>query len=130
MDVVKRWLPVVVWSAVILAASSDLFSPGNTGSFLRNVLGRDLPWLLHLALRKFGHLTGYAILGALTLRAALVDFRRPAIGSLAIVLLVASIDELHQATTHFRTGSPWDVLLDVVGGSLAIALLVQKWRAR
>lgn len=130
MNVVKRWLPVVVWSAVILAVSSDWFSTDNTGAFLRNLLGRDLPWTLHIVLRKLGHLTGYGILGALALRAARVDFRRPVMVAFAIVILVASIDELHQATMRSRTGNAGDVLLDVVGAAIAIGLLVQKWRPR
>jgi len=130
MNVARRWLPVVLWSAVILAVSSDWFSTDNTGAFLRSLLGRDLPWALHVVLRKLGHLTGYAILGALALHAALADFRRPVLASFAIVILVASIDEWHQATTRSRTGTPWDVLLDVVGGAIAIGLLVQKWRPR
>jgi|SRR6185436_19665337 len=130
MHALKRWLPVVVWSALILAVSNDWFSTDNTGSFLRGLIGRDLPWALHVALRKLGHLLGYGILGALAFRAARVDFRRPVPVSLAIVILVASIDEWHQATTRSRTGTPWDVLLDVVGAAAAIALLVQKWRPR
>ena len=69
MNVAKRWLPVLVWSAVLLAASSECFSTDNTGSFLRTLFGRDLPWTLHIALRKLGHLTGYGILGALWFRA-------------------------------------------------------------
>ena len=130
MHTVKRWLPVVVWSALILAVSSDWFSTDNTGDFLRKLVGRELPWILHIGLRKLGHLLGYGILGALAFRAARVDFRRPVPVALAIAILVASIDEWNQSTMRARTGSPWDVLLDVVGAAIAIALLVQKWRLR
>ena len=126
MSVLKRWLPVAAWSAVILLASSDLFSSQHTGAFLRDVLGVEIPPLLHMLLRKLGHLTGYGILGALALRAARVDFARPVLASFAIVLLVAGIDELHQSTIPSRGGSAWDVLLDVVGAAIAIGIMIRR----
>jgi len=131
MPVLKRWLPVVAWSAVILIASSDYFSAAHTGSFLRGLFGGDVPPLLHYALRKLGHLLGYGILGALALRAARVDLQRPVLAAFAIVVLVAAIDEAHQATVPSRGGTGWDVLLDVVGAAIAIGLMirVQKYRA-
>lgn len=124
MRVVMRWLPVVAWSAVILAASSDLFSAERSGFVLRAILGHDLPHLLHVAVRKLGHLLAYGFLGILALRAA-----RSGATSVIVVLLVAVIDELHQATLASRSGSPWDVLLDVVGGALAIAFLRARMTA-
>ncbi len=124
-----RWLPVLAWSAVILAASSELFSTARSGEVLRTILGGDFPHFLHVAVRKLGHLVAYAILGALALRAALADLRGPLVASHAIVLLVALADEWHQSTYPSRSGSPWDVLLDVVGGALAIAFLRARMTA-
>jgi len=114
----------VAWSAVILFVSSDFFSARNTGAFLHDLLGRDVPYTLHIILRKLGHLLGYGILGALAFRAARVDIpRRPILSAFAVVLLVAGIDEMHQATLASRTGSGWDVVLDLIGASIAVWLL-------
>ena len=138
MQFVWRWLPVVAWSAVILAASSDLFSAERSGSVLRAILGHELPHLLHVAVRKLGHLLAYGFLGILALRAARSGGLQPADGSdglkpvatsVIVVLLVAVIDEWHQSTLASRSGSPWDVLLDVVGGALAIAFLRARMTA-
>lgn len=124
-----RWLPVVAWSAVILAASSDVFSADRTGAALYTLFGREIPYALHVALRKLSHLLGYGILGLLAFRASVVDFRRPVLASHAVVLVVAVLDEWHQTTTLSRSGSLWDVLLDVVGGALAIAFLRARMAA-
>ena len=128
MSVLRRWLPVVAWSAVILAASSDRFSMQETGSFLKALLERDLSYVAQVLLRKLGHLTGYGILGGLALRATRFDFRRPLIPVFAIVLAVASTDELRQATTRFRTGTPWDVVIDLIGAAIVVAWMEHRRR--
>ncbi len=150
----KRWLPVVAWSAVILATSNDWFSAAHTGSWL------GVSETVNVVLRKLAHVTGYGILGLLALRAS----RDPSPGpsghplpasgergnsalpfspshgekvaegrmrgvlflTYAVVLLVASLDEWNQSFIPSRGGSPWDVLLDVVGATIAIALLRVK----
>lgn len=74
-----------------------------------------MPYELHVAIRKLGHIVAYAILGALAWRAD----RRMTV-AIAIALLVAVTDEWHQSMSASRTGTPWDVLLDVVGAWLGI----------
>ncbi|HJQ37078.1 MAG TPA: VanZ family protein [Thermoanaerobaculia bacterium] len=144
----KRWLPVIAWSAVILATSNDWFSAAHTGSWL------GVSETVNVIFRKLMHLTGYGILGVLAWSAARQQFgtpasspadretsrfprRRDAAGPAAgtaaflIVILVASIDELNQSFVPSRGGSPWDVLLDVVGATIAIAILrVKEYRSR
>ena len=122
MSVLKRWLPVVAWSAVILLTSNDRFSAAHTGELLRVIFGIPVPEAINTAMRKLAHLTGYGILGALAWRAARVDFKRSLIAAFAVVLLVASIDEWHQSMVASRGGSGWDVLLDLIGASIAIWL--------
>ena len=136
MQVLKRWLPVVLWSAVILSTSNDYFSATHTQSWLH------APEMINIALRKLAHLTGYGILGALawsaaTPVAALTREARAATGVAAlqtyfVVILVASIDEWHQSLFPSRGASPWDVLLDVVGATIAIGIMirVQQLRSR
>jgi VanZ like family len=93
----STWLPVVAWAAVIFAFSSV---PS---------LGTDLgTW--DTILRKLAHLTEYAILGALLGRAV----RRPGL-ALALGVLYAVSDEVHQMFVEGRHGSPLDVLIDTAG---------------
>jgi len=124
MSVVRRWLPVVAWSAVILIASDETFSAANSGAWVRAILGRDLPYVLHVLIRKLAHLVEYGILGALAFRAARVDVPRRAMAvALAVALLVSMIDEVHQSTLASRTGTGWDVLLDLIGAGIALWLI-------
>lgn len=129
MSALKRWLPVVAWSAVILLTSNNQFSSAHTGAWIDTILGFPVPHWVNVAFRKTLHLTGYGILGALAYRAT--EWREVVKATL-VVALVASIDEWHQSTQLARRGSPWDVLLDVTGALLAIWLMirVQQYRSR
>jgi VanZ family protein len=129
------WLWVVVWTGVVLWAGGEAASAATTSRFV----GRLLHWLLpdasfetiariHLLIRKGAHLGEYGLLAVLALAGLRSSFRtslpRLAAGALAWVALVAACDEARQALVHSRTGSPWDVALDVVGGLLALALAI------
>ena len=118
MRLLKLWLPVIVWSFVILWASSDDFSSGNSQGWLAWFFGREVPYAINFLFRKGGHIVAYAILGALSWRAD----RRVAVG-IAISLIVAVTDESRQSMTVNRSGSPWDVLLDVTGSWLGIVAM-------
>jgi VanZ family protein len=130
-----RWLAAGAWTAVLLAASSDLFSSSHTGGILRSLLGGLLSpevfeWV-HAGLRKLGHLTGYGIASVLYYRAgAGAGTRRAGLLALLLVLVVASVDEVHQSTIPSRTGTPVDVLIDLTGGTIAQLLLRVEWRRR
>jgi VanZ family protein len=102
----SRWLPVVLWAAVIFAFSSvpDLGTGLGTWDFV---------------LRKLAHAAEFAILGALLLRA----LTRPWT-SFALGVVYAISDEGHQHFVEGRQGSPRDVLIDAVG----VALGVIAWR--
>jgi VanZ family protein len=99
------WLPVVIWAALIFTFSS--IPSLNTG------LGT---W--DLLLRKAAHMTEYAILGALLLRA--LGRELPAF--LAGVAYAVT-DEVHQYFVEGRPASALDVALDAVGVALGIFLL-------
>jgi VanZ family protein len=43
--------------------------------------------------------------------------------AIAVALFVAVVDETRQSLSAARTGTPWDVLLDVAGAALGIWLL-------
>jgi len=106
---------VVVWAAVILSASNDSFSSGESARILAELLGDPVPYALNVAIRKLGHVVAYGILGALAWRAD----RRVKV-AFAIGLLIAALDEGKQAMTLRRTGTLWDVLLDLFGAWLGV----------
>jgi hypothetical protein len=125
MKLLTRWLPVVLWAAVIVSASTDSLSAHQSGQWLDTIFGTTVPWAFNVAIRKLGHITEYAILGALAWRAD-----RRFVVALAVAVLVASIDETKQTFTATRTGTPWDVLLDACGATLGILLLRRFTRTR
>jgi VanZ family protein len=106
----RRWLPVLVWAAVIFAFSS-IPSLG-TGLGTWDLVGR-----------KLAHMTEYAILGALLLRALGTVW--PAF---AAAVLYAASDELHQHFVAGRHAAPLDVAIDATGVALGL-LAWRRWRA-
>ncbi len=98
------WAPVVIWAALIFALSSVPSLSTGLGTW-------------DTILRKGAHLTEYAILGALLMRA--LGRELPA---LLVGLAYAVTDEIHQHFVRGRHASPFDVAFDATG--LAIGLLV------
>ena len=103
-----HWLPVGLWAGVIFALSSIPSLGTGLGTW-------------DLVLRKGAHMTEYAVLAVLLVRA----LGREA-AALALGVVYAASDELHQAFVRGRHASPIDVAIDTVG--LLIGLLV--WRRR
>ncbi len=135
----RAWLTVALWTAVVWTLSSDGFSAGSTARVIGPLVRWFLPsisqerfQLVHFAIRKSAHLTEYAVLALLTLRALHRGAPRAeshcALLALGFVVAVASVDELRQSRSNVRTGSPADVALDSSGGALALvgALLWQR----
>ena len=113
------WGPVVLQMAVIFAASSipDLGPlPGGVSP-------------------SFGHSIGYALLGALLLRALArgrlsgVTWGR-ALAAIALATLYGVSDEAHQSFVPGRTPDRFDVLADCVGAALAVRLCAAAAGAR
>lgn len=126
----RWWLPPLLWSAVILAASSDAFSSGSTGGTMRGLLESllgplsDLTFeVVQFTIRKLVHLVAYGILGALALRAMRRGRdgwdARWLVSALAFALVIAVADETRQSTVPSRTGSIGDVVIDAAGALLA-----------
>jgi VanZ family protein len=129
------WLPPLLWMGVMFVLSTDTFAAEHTGGVLWDVLSALAPHvtyeqytLFHVLTRKAAHLTEYAILACLLLRA----FRAGAAGawhwrwatlSFVLVAIYAGLDEYHQAYTQYRTASVSDSVLDMSGGLIALALL-------
>jgi VanZ family protein len=128
------WGPVGLWVALIFGLSSDNFSASATSGMLDPLLRWLLPGLsdasirtLHGMVRKCAHVSVYAGLALLVLRALRARYAAPLLRagalSLAFVIAVASLDETHQGFSIHRTGSLLDVGLDLLGGGLALVLV-------
>jgi len=124
-----RFVPAVLCTALILAASSDLFSAAHTGGLLNALLGNALAptalQVVNATLRKLGHITAYGLHAYLWLRALRGERAwetRLAVWAVVITFAVAATDEFHQSFIPSRGGSPFDVLLDTCGAALAVLL--------
>jgi VanZ family protein len=125
------FLPPLGWTLVIAWLSTSSWSAAETGTFIVPVLRWLWPGAapeqlaaLHWLARKAAHATEYGVLAALWHRAlasreAPGRWRTP----LALSVLTASLDELNQATTLTRTGSPADVLLDTAAAGAVLIVL-------
>ncbi len=98
----RAWAPLLLWAAVIFAFSSIPSLGTGLGTW-------------DLILRKIAHLTEYAILGALLLRA----LGRPWL-AIAAGALYAGSDEIHQHFVRGRHGAWYDVVIDTVGVTIGV----------
>jgi hypothetical protein len=138
------WFLVVCWAGMIWTLGGDSFSFSETSDTIMpwlDWLTGDLDWRTRyrilVAIRKFAHFIEYAILALLTFRAALLSAARhtqlATAGwvALFIVASLATADEARQAFSPVRTGSPYDILIDMAGGLLAVlGVLVISRRMR
>jgi VanZ family protein len=141
----KPWLPVFLWMGVIFMASTGLGSSAHTSLIIEPLIRWLDPGIspealerAHLLVRKGGHLSEYALLALLALRAARLSapaghapsFVRAAGIALLVSTAYAATDEFHQSFVPERTSSAWDVLIDATGAltALALAALVRKLR--
>jgi VanZ family protein len=97
---------VLVWAGVIFALSSIPSLSSGLGTWDE-------------VLRKCAHVTEYAILGLLLLRA--IGHEVPA---LLVGIAYAATDEVHQHFVAGRHGSPVDIAIDAVG--LVLGMLVLR----
>ncbi len=138
----RAWLAVALCTALILTFSGEGFSAASTsrfvGPFVRwlfpDASPQTLEWV-HFAIRKGAHAAEYGLLALLALRAELLASARIPHAAVARVLtlcvVVAGVDEVHQARLEQRTGSAGDVGIDLAGAvaALALALGIRRWSA-
>jgi VanZ family protein len=139
----KNWLPVFVWLGVIFFGSADLMSAEHTSRFIVPFLRWLKPDIspetlasIHFIFRKCAHVSEYAILALLLLRAAIVvtNLKRSiailyvSVGS--ICLLVAGTDEFHQTFVRSRGASVRDFMIDSVGAVLGLLIGAIFWMGR
>lgn len=135
-EVVRAWLWVALWLLVVLRFSQgDVSAEWSFWSLepLMRFLGLSPQQaaLAHFFIRKTAHVVEYAGLGFLSFRAARLSLAGgpAAAAALLLCLAMAGLDEANQARLATRTGSPWDVSLDLAGGVLGVAVrqLVARW---
>lgn len=120
------YAPLIIWTIFIFGLGSGIGAMNETSRIIRPLLEWLFPnspletlTFYHGLIRKFAHFFEYAVLGFLACRAFLgLKFRFEL--SLLLVAIVASADEFKQSLDPSRTGSLWDVALDVFGGMTAI----------
>jgi VanZ family protein len=131
---ITRYAPLIIWIGVILFLSSPQGSMAQTSriigpllQFLFPSISPDQLLIVHGYVRKCAHFTEYGVLGFFAFRAFSV------VGSsffsanwflagICIVAAVAGIDEFNQSFEPSRTGSIWDVLIDISGGLFALSV--------
>jgi VanZ family protein len=133
---VFRYVPLILWIGLVLFASTTGASMSNTSYFVRPLLEFLFPdapeatlLLYHGYVRKFAHFAEYAVLAffaARAFRGSGKSFLRESrhLAALILVLAVASTDEINQSFNPTRTGSFYDVLIDLAGGIFMIILLL------
>lgn len=129
-----RYAPLVLWAGLVLFLSTGQASMSNTSRFIRPFLEFLFPNapiesidVYHGYIRKLAHVTEYAILAFWAARAfssSSLEFLRRFwfVFAFVLVLLIASIDETNQSYIASRTGSIYDVALDVSGGLAMIVV--------
>ncbi len=131
-------MPVIAWMLVIFTASTDLMSAEHTSRFIGPFLRWLMPQISHATIlavqvlvRKAAHVTEYAILAALLLRALRGEARHIPWHFLLLAWVMAAVcaavDEYHQSFVSSRTAAVGDVLIDVCGALLG--LLLFSWLA-
>ena len=131
----KYWLPVLIWLGLIFVGSTDALSAEQTSRFLVPFLRWLHPQIsganiaaIQLVLRKLGHITEYAILAMLLWRGLRRGTRLQAKMSILFLLawlaagIFAATDEFHQSFVPTRTASPIDVMIDICGALVGLAI--------
>ncbi|MFT3784421.1 MAG: VanZ family protein [Nibricoccus sp.] len=137
MKFLKYWLPVALWMVVIFFMSTDFGSAEHSSRLIEPLVRWIKPdvtvdqlGVVHFIVRKLGHLSEYAVLALLTLRAFTHTLRAPlnrccwqtAGLTLLVIVPYAATDEWHQTLVPGRTPAVGDVMIDATGGLLALVV--------
>ena len=138
-----RYAPIILWTGVIFYLSSDNGSLTETSRFVGPLLRFLFPTApeetiqaYHAVVRKSAHFFEYAVLALLVFRAMIPTYPASRLRFLipvAAAALVAVVDELNQSFEASRTGSPWDVALDISGAVtmvIVLAVVTRMWRRK
>ncbi|HEY2120397.1 MAG TPA: VanZ family protein [Candidatus Acidoferrum sp.] len=121
-------------AVLISSFSTHYFSSQHTSRIITPILHWLFPratthsiHLMHVAIRKLAHVTEFAIFSVTVfhgIRGRLTGWRLSwALGTLAIAVTYAGLDEWHQSFVPLRESTVRDVLLDAFGALLAQSLV-------
>jgi VanZ family protein len=125
---------LILWIAVIFLASSTAGATNNTSRIIRPLLEWLFPSapaltldIYHGYIRKLAHFTEYGVLAFFAARAFWFSSQKILqklwfVWAFSFVALTAAADEYNQSFNDVRTGSVYDVLLDISGGLTMILL--------
>jgi len=131
-----RYAPLFLWAGLILFLSTGQGAMSNTSRFIRPLLEflfpnspEEILQIYHNYIRKLAHATEYAGLAFFAARAFLsssVNILRRFwfVVSISLVVLTALTDEYNQSFNPARTGSIYDVCLDVAGGVFMLLIIM------
>jgi VanZ family protein len=133
------YAPPLLWTLVISAFSTSVFSAAQTSRVMTPILHWLLPGLepptmalVHTGIRAAMHPIVFGILVLLWYRALRGRPARSRLTAVTTALLltvaVAGADELHQTFVSSRTGQMRDVGWDSLGATLALAARRLVWR--
>ena len=120
---------MAAWMAVIFVLSSEGHdtSSGRSDAIVHTLQSAGLGFapvdVLTFITRKAAHTVAYSLLGILAYRAVQqhgLPAKRVAMIAMAIVVLYAISDEVHQLFVPGRSGEPRDVLIDSTAGAAGV----------
>lgn len=132
------YAPLVLWIGVIFFLSSSQGSMTETSRIIRPLLEFFFPTatpetltFYHGVIRKFAHFAEYAVLGLLAARAfARRTTAQAFLTAVALAAVVAFTDEFLQSLNPARTGSAYDVAIDLVGAVFGSAIGIWRIKAQ
>lgn len=137
------WFFVALWMLFIYLLSAQVGEQSSelsggfvefVGVFVRVFSPNASDETIHVLVRKFAHMTEYAILAILLINALRQHISKKQLIyfiSFGVASLYAVTDEIHQVFVPGRTGSLMDVLIDSIGVILGITffeLFVQVFK--
>ncbi len=130
-----------VWIGLIFVGSGNVMSAEHTSRFIVPFLTWLMPdiseerlLLIHVGIRKMGHITEYAILAWLLARAYFAggDGRKAGVTVLiwlwGVCVILAAADEFRQSFAESRGASPWDIMIDAAGAIFGLLIYSRRLR--
>ena len=128
--IVAKLLPIIAWMLVIFLMSSEVAgtSSARSDEIVRTIqsIGVSAPAdLLTFLVRKAAHISAYFILGILLfslLKEHGLGVKKIIFISIAIAMLYACTDEVHQMFVPGRSGEVRDVVIDTAGAAVGVVV--------
>ena len=135
----RYWLPVLIWLGVMFVGSTGLLSAEQTSRvfvpflrWLKPDISAEALAQIHFVVRKLGHIFEYALLAMLLWRAMRggTNLRIRMSFVFAAVWLTCGVfavsDEFHQSFMPSRTAASSDVLIDICGATIGLAICLMS----